>query len=73
VAAGSSLGAIMMNNMVAKLLKPDIVTKLVQPDAYTQWYLLAAGLHIAVIPLLFWFVLRRVRPGSLALNKQGTV
>ena len=62
VAAGSSLGAIMMNNMVAKLLKPDIVTKLVQPDAYTQWYLLAAGLHIAVIPLLFWFVLKRARP-----------
>jgi ACS family hexuronate transporter-like MFS transporter len=61
VAAGSSVGAIMMNNMVAKLLRPDVVTKLVQPDAYSQWYLLAAGLHIAVIPVLFWFVFRRAR------------
>ncbi len=61
VAAGSSLGAIMMNNMVAKLLRPDALTKLVQPDAYTSWYSLAACLHIAVIPMLMWFVLRRRR------------
>lgn len=59
VAAGSSLGAIMMNNQVAKLLQPDPVTKLVQPDAYNSWYLLAGFLHLAVIPLIMWGVLRR--------------
>ncbi len=59
VAAGSSLGAILMNNQVAALLKPDPLTKLVQPGAYTSWYLIAACLHIAVIPLIAWGVLRR--------------
>lgn len=59
VAAGSSVGAIIMNDLVAKLLKPDAVTKLVQPDAYTSWYLIAACLHLAVIPLIMWGVLRR--------------
>ena len=59
VAAGSSVGAIMMNSLIAKLLKPDAVTKLVQPDAYTSWYILAAVLHIAVIPVLMWVVLGR--------------
>ena len=59
VAAGSSVGAILMNSMIAKLLKPDAVTKLVLPDAYTSWYILAAGLHIAVIPVLMWVVLHR--------------
>lgn len=59
VAAGSSVGAIMMNNMVAKLLRPDAVTKLVHPDAYTNWYILAACLHLAVIPMLMWVVLGR--------------
>lgn len=61
VAAGSSLGAIAMNDMVAKLLKPDPVTKLVQPDAYNQWYIVAAFLHLAVLPLLAWGVLRHKR------------
>lgn len=59
VAAGSSVGAIIMNDKVAKLLKPDAITKLVQPDAYTNWYLIAACLHLAVIPLIMWGVLRR--------------
>lgn len=59
VAAGSSLGAIIMNSQVAKLLRPDPVSKLVQPDAYTNWYLIAAVLHLAVIPLIMWGVLRR--------------
>ena len=61
VAAGSSLGAIMMNSQVARLLKPDAVTKLVQPGAYNDWYLLAAFLHLAVLPLILWGVWRHRR------------
>lgn len=63
VAAGSSLGAILMNQLVAHLLKPDPVTKLVAPDAYTSWYLLASCLHLVAIALVLWGVLRR-RSGS---------
>lgn len=68
VAAGSSLGAIIMNSQVAKLLKPDPITKLVQPDAYTNWYLIAAVLHLAVIPLIMWGVLRRKPDASPAIS-----
>lgn len=50
VAAGSSVGAIGMNDLVAKLLKHY---------SYTSWFWIAAGLHLAVIPLLMWGVLRR--------------
>lgn len=50
VAAGSSLGAIIMNDLVAKLVKAG---------GYTQWYIIAAGLHLLVIPLIAWGVLRR--------------
>lgn len=59
VAAGSSVGAILMNSLVARLLRPDAVTHGVSPDAYSGWYALASGLHLAVIPLLLWVVLRR--------------
>ena len=50
VAAGSSVGAIVMNDLVAKLVKSY---------SYTNWFWIAAGLHLAVIPLLMWGVLRR--------------
>jgi ACS family hexuronate transporter-like MFS transporter len=53
VAAGSSLGAILMNDAVAKLVKHY---------SYGHWYTLAAFLHLAVIPLLLWGVLRRKPP-----------
>lgn len=59
VAAGSSLGAIGMNSMVAEMLQPDKVTKLVAPSAYNNWFLLAACLHLIVIPVLYFGVLRR--------------
>lgn len=52
VAAGSSVGAIAMNDLVAKLLKHY---------SYTHWFWIAACLHLAVIPLLMWGVLRRNR------------
>jgi len=65
VAAGSSIGAIIMNNKVAHLLRPDPITKLVEPGAYTNWYLIAACLHLAVIPLIMWGVLRK-KSGSQA-------
>ena len=47
VAAGSSVGAILMN---------DAVAKLVMHSSYTQWFVIAAFLHILAIPLLFWGV-----------------
>ena len=50
VAAGSSVGAIAMN---------DLVAKLVTHYSYTNWFWIAAGLHILVIPLLMWGVLRQ--------------
>lgn len=56
VAAGSSLGAIMMNDGVAKLLKNY---------SYTNWFWIAACLHLAVIPLLMWGILRRKKKVSL--------
>jgi len=43
VAAGSSLGAIAMNDGVAKL---------VQGSGYTLWYVIAAGLHLMAIVVL---------------------
>jgi len=68
VAAGSSLGAIAMNDFVAKLLQPDPVTDTVPPNAYTNWYIVAAGLHLAVIPLLAWGILRRKRSTAKELE-----
>ena len=59
VAAGSAVGAILMNKLVAVLLEPDPITKLVQPGAYNKWYLVAAMLHLVVWPILAWGVLRR--------------
>ena len=59
VAAGSAVGAIAMNKLVATLLMPNPVTKLVPPGAYNQWYLIAAFLHLAVIPVIAWGVWRR--------------
>ena len=50
VAAGSSLGAIHMN---------DLMAKLVRHYSYTNWFVIAAFLHLAVIPLLMRGVLRR--------------
>jgi len=50
VASGSSLGAILMNDLVAKLVKHY---------SYTSWFVIAAFLHLAVIPLLLWGVRRR--------------
>jgi ACS family hexuronate transporter-like MFS transporter len=50
VAAGSSIGAIAMNDLVAKLLKSY---------SYTNWFWIAAFLHLSVIPLLMWGVLRK--------------
>ncbi len=50
VAAGSSLGAIMMN---------DLVAKLVTSDSYTNWFVIAAFPHLLVIPFLMWGILRR--------------
>jgi ACS family hexuronate transporter-like MFS transporter len=50
VAAGSSLGAIIMNDMVAKLVKGG---------GYTQWYLIAAGLHLVAITVLMAGLFRR--------------
>jgi ACS family hexuronate transporter-like MFS transporter len=50
VAAGSSVGAIAMNSLVAEL---------VTHYSYTNWFVIGAFLHLAVIPLLMWGVLRR--------------
>ena len=50
VAAGSSLGAIIMNDLVAKLVKHY---------SYTNWYVIAAFLHLAVIPLMMFVLLKR--------------
>ncbi|MCX7006829.1 MAG: MFS transporter [Kiritimatiellaeota bacterium] len=58
VAAGSSIGAIVMNKLVGALLMPDPVTKLVAPGAYTQWFLIAACLHLLVLPVIAWGVWR---------------
>lgn len=52
VAAGSSLGAIAMNDLVARLVKDY---------SYSIWYVIAAFPHLLVIPLLFWGVLRHKR------------
>jgi ACS family hexuronate transporter-like MFS transporter len=59
VSAGSCVGAIVMNKLVARLLEPDPITKLVQTGAYNKWYIIAAGLHLAVIPVLAWGVIRK--------------
>ena len=59
VAAGSSVGAIVMNDMVAQMLRPDAVTKLVSPSAYNSWFWLAAGLHLIVVPVLYFGVVKR--------------
>lgn len=61
VAAGSSVGAIAMNQLIATFLKPDPITKIVSPNAYNSWYVIAAFLHLAVVPLLMWGILRRKR------------
>jgi len=53
VAAGSSVGAILMNDLIAWLLKNH---------SYTNWYVIAGFLHLLVIPLLIWGVLRRKMP-----------
>jgi ACS family hexuronate transporter-like MFS transporter len=50
VAAGSSLGAIIMNDLVAKLVKTG---------GYNQWYIIAAGLHLIAIVVLMAGILRR--------------
>jgi ACS family hexuronate transporter-like MFS transporter len=50
VAAGSSLGAIIMNDLVAKLVKTS---------GYTQWYFIAAGLHLVAIVVLMLGLFRR--------------
>jgi ACS family hexuronate transporter-like MFS transporter len=50
IAAGSSLGAIGMNDLVAKLVKYY---------SYTNWFVIAACLHLAVIPLAMWGIMRR--------------
>jgi hypothetical protein len=42
------------------LPQPDPVTSLAPPGAYINWYLLAACLHLAAVPLLVWGVLRRM-------------
>jgi ACS family hexuronate transporter-like MFS transporter len=68
VAAGSSAGAMMMNSFVARLLQPDPVTSLAPPGAYTCWYLLAACLHLAAVPLLVWGVLRRTPVSQSAVR-----
>ena len=52
VAAGSSLGAIVMNEAVAKLVKHH---------SYTNWFWIAACLHLIAIPLLFWGVGRNAK------------
>ncbi len=56
VAAGSSLGAIAMNSLVAEL---------VQNYSYTVWFVIAACLHLAVIPLLMWGIFRRKTPPAV--------
>lgn len=53
IAAGSSIGAILMNDMIAYLLRPDGVTGRVAEGAYTTWYVVAAFLHLAVLPVIF--------------------
>lgn len=50
VAAGSSVGAIAMNSLVARL---------VTHYSYTNWFVIGAFLHLSVIPLLMWGILRR--------------
>lgn len=52
VAAGSSAGAIIMNDLVAKMVKDY---------SYTNWFIIAAGLHLAVIPLVMWGVGRTLK------------
>ncbi len=55
VAAGSSLGAIFMNEFVGNLLKSG---------SYNAWYLLAGGLH-PLAWLILWFGLSGRNPISL--------
>jgi len=64
VAAGSSLGTIGMNYLVAALLRPDPATHLIAPRAYLAWYIVAAGLHLAAVPLVLWTALRRTHHAS---------
>ncbi|MBI5385406.1 MAG: MFS transporter [Verrucomicrobia bacterium] len=59
VAAGSSVGAIVMNDLVAKLVKHH---------SYTNWFWIAACLHLTVFPLVTWGVLRR-KPQAPNSNK----
>lgn len=51
VASGSSVGAILMNDLVAKLLIHS---------SYATWFWIAAFLHLAVVPLIFWGVLKKI-------------
>lgn len=71
VAAGSSAGAILMNSFVARLLQPDPITSLVRADAYTQWYVLAAGLHLLAVPLLLWGILKRRNALAVRVTDRG--
>ena len=43
----------------ANILMNDLVARLVKHYSYTNWFVIAAFLHLAVIPLLMWGVLRR--------------
>ena len=52
VAAGSSIGAILMNDLVAKLLIYS---------SYAAWFWIAAFLHLTVVPLILWGVLKKSR------------
>jgi ACS family hexuronate transporter-like MFS transporter len=56
IAAGSSLGAIGMN---------DLVAKLVEHYSYTNWFVIAACLHLAVIPLVMWGIMSRKSKAGL--------
>lgn len=60
VAAGSSVGAIAMNYFVAGMLTSG---------SYNTWFWIASGLHLAVIPMI-WFIFyrRRQTPAKPALN-----
>lgn len=58
VAAGSSIGAIAMNHFVAKMLGAG---------SYNNWFWIASGLHLTVLPLL-WLVFYRRHKTSLVSN-----
>jgi MFS transporter, ACS family, hexuronate transporter len=64
VAAGSSIGAILMNDLVAKLLIYS---------SYAAWFWIAAFLHLTVVPLILWGVLKKAGGSRIGLHSDGSL